>query len=195
MAISSAIRSTPLRRALLHTLAKNWWMLLLRGICAIVFGILAFVWPAMTLVTLILLYGAFAFVDGAFALIAAITGGAAAPRWWLALVGVFGIAAGLATWFWPGLTALVLLYFIAAWAVVTGVIQIVGAFQLRKEIDNEWLLIAAGVVSVLFGGLLFVHPGAGALTVLFIIGAYAILFGLLLVFLALRLRGHSRVAA
>ena len=112
MAISSAIRSTPLRRTLLHTLAKNWWMLLLRGICAIVFGILAFVWPAMTLVTLILLYGAFAFVDGAFALIAAITGGAAAPRWWLALVGVFGIAAGLATWFWPGLTALVLLYFI-----------------------------------------------------------------------------------
>ena len=195
MATSSAIGSTPLRRALLHTLAKNWWMLLLRGIFAILFGILAFVWPAMTLVTLILLYGAFAFVDGVFALVAALAGGAAAPRWWLALVRALGIAAGCATWFWPGLTALVLLYFIAAWAVITGVMQIVGAFQLRKEIDNEWLLIAAGAVSVLFGGLLFAQPGAGALAVLFIIGVYAILYGLLLVFFALRLRAHSRVAA
>jgi uncharacterized membrane protein HdeD (DUF308 family) len=187
--------NSPLRRVMLHALARNWWMLLLRGICAILFGILAFVWPAMTLVTLILLYGAFAFVDGVFALVAAIAGGAAAPRWWLALVGVLGIAAGLATWFWPGLTALVLLYFIAAWAIITGVMQIVGAIQLRKEIDNEWLLIAAGVLSVLFGGLLFVQPGAGALAVLLIIGAYAILYGVLLVFFAFRLRGHSRVAA
>lgn len=184
----------PFRRALLHTLAKNWWMLLLRGICAILFGILAFVWPAMTLVTLILLYGAFAFVDGIFALVAAITGGAPAPRWWLAIVGLLGIAAGLATWFWPGLTALVLLYFIAAWSIATGVMQIIGAIQLRKEIDNEWLLIAAGVISVLFGGLLIAQPGAGAVAVLFIIGIYAVLYGLLLVFLAMRLRKHSRVA-
>jgi|KBSMisStandDraft_5_1062788.scaffolds.fasta_scaffold21019_4 uncharacterized membrane protein HdeD (DUF308 family) len=195
MATTQAGHFPPLGRVLLRALAKNWWMLLLRGMCAILFGILAFVWPAMTLVTLILLYGAFAFVDGVFALVAAVTGGAAAPRWWLALVGVLGIAAGLATWFWPGLTALVLLYFIAAWAVITGVMQIVGAFQLRKEIDNEWLLIAAGAVSVLFGALLFAQPGAGALAVLFIIGVYAILYGVLLVFFALRLRGHSRVAA
>jgi len=184
-----------LRRALLRTLAKNWWMLLLRGICAILFGILAFVWPAMTLVTLILLYGAFAFVDGIFALVAAITGGAAAPRWWLAIVGLLGITAGLATWFWPGLTALVLLYFIAAWSIATGVMQIIGAIQLRKEIDNEWLLIAAGVISVLFGGLLIAQPGAGAVAVLFIIGIYAVLYGLLLVFLAMRLRKHSHLAA
>jgi uncharacterized membrane protein HdeD (DUF308 family) len=184
-----------LRPALVHALAKNWWMLLLRGICAILFGILAFVWPAMTLVTLILLYGAFAFVDGIFALIAAITGGAPAPRWWLAIVGLLGIAAGLATWFWPGLTALVLLYFIAGWSIAIGVMQIVGAIQLRKEIDNEWLLIAAGVVSVLFGGLLIAQPGAGAVAVLFIIGIYAVLYGLLLVFLAMRLRKHARVAA
>jgi len=183
-----------LRRALVHTLAKNWWMLLLRGICAILFGILAFVWPAMTLVTLILLYGAFAFVDGIFALVAAITGGAAAHRWWLAIVGLLGIAAGLATWFWPGLTALVLLYFIAAWSIATGVMQIVGAIQLRKEIDNEWLLIAAGAISVLFGGLLIAQPGAGAVAVLFIIGIYAVLYGLLLVFLAMRLRKHSHAA-
>lgn len=193
MATSTAVPLT--RTTLVRMLAKNWWMLLLRGICAILFGILAFVWPAMTLVTLILLYGAFAFVDGIFALIAAITGGAAAPRWWLAIVGLLGIAAGLATWFWPGLTALVLLYFIAAWSIATGVMQIVGAIQLRKEIDNEWLLIAAGVISVLFGGLLFARPGAGAIAVLFIIGVYALLYGLLLVFLALRLRTHARVAA
>jgi uncharacterized membrane protein HdeD (DUF308 family) len=193
MATTQPVNS-PLRRALLHTLAKNWWMLLLRGICAVAFGILAFVWPAMTLVTLILLYGAFAFVDGIFALVAAITGGAAAPRWWLAIVGLLGIGAGLATWFWPGLTALVLLYFIAAWSIATGVMQIVGAIQLRKEIDNEWLLIAAGVISVLFGGLLIAQPGAGAVAVLFIIGIYAVLYGLLMVFLAMRLRQHSRVA-
>ena len=195
MATTTQPANFPFRRALLHTLAKNWWMLLLRGICAILFGILAFVWPAMTLVTLILLYGAFAFVDGIFALVAAITGGAPAPRWWLAIVGVLGIAAGLATWFWPGLTALVLLYFIAAWSIATGVMQIVGAIQLRKEIDNEWLLIAAGVISVLFGGLLIAQPGAGAVAVLFIIGIYAVLYGLLLVFLAMRLRRHAHVAA
>ena len=102
---------------MVHALAKNWWMLLLRGIAAIIFGVLAFAWPGMTLLTLIMFYGAFALVDGVLAIIAAIAGGAPAPRWWLAVVGLLGIATGLIVFVMPGLTALVLLYFIAGWAI------------------------------------------------------------------------------
>jgi len=178
-------------RLLLHTLAKNWWLLLLRGICAIMFGILTFVWPGITLLTLVLLYGAYALVDGVLALAAAAMGGAPAPRWWLALVGLLGIAVGIMTFAWPGITALVLLLFIAGWAIATGVLQIVGAIRLRKEIDNEWLLIASGVVSVIFGLILVVQPGTGALALLYVIGIYATLYGILLVWLSLRLRGHA----
>ena len=105
--------------ALVHALAKNWWLLLLRGIAAIIFGLLAFAWPGLTLLTLILFYGAFALVDGVLAVIAAITGGAPGSRWWLAIVGLLGIAAGLVTFLTPGLTALVLLFFIAAWAIAS----------------------------------------------------------------------------
>jgi uncharacterized membrane protein HdeD (DUF308 family) len=133
---------------MLHALAKSWWLVLLRGIAAIVFGVLAFVWPGLTLLTLVLFYGAYALVDGAFALIAAFTGGAKpVPTWWLIVVGLAGIAAGLATFLWPGITALVLLVFIGAWAIVHGIFEIIGAIKLRKEIDNEWWLILAGALS------------------------------------------------
>ena len=152
---------------------------------------LAFAWPGVTLVTLVVLYGAFALADGVLAVAAAITGGSAAPRWWLAIVGLAGIAAGLLTFLWPGVTALVLLVFIAIWAIVTGVLQIVGAIQLRKEIDNEWLLIVGGVLSVLFGLAVLVRPGAGALALIFVIGAFAIAYGIILVAFAFRLRRHS----
>jgi uncharacterized membrane protein HdeD (DUF308 family) len=178
-------------RLMLHALAKNWWLLLLRGIAAIVFGVLTFVWPGITLLTLVLLYGAFALVDGVLAIAAAIMGGAPAPRWWLAIVGVLGIGAGILTFVWPGITALVLLLFIAGWAIATGVFQIIGAIRLRKEIDNEWLLVASGVLSVIFGLILAVQPRTGALALLFVIGAYAIIYGVMLVWFSLRLRGHS----
>jgi uncharacterized membrane protein HdeD (DUF308 family) len=175
---------------MVHALAKNWWLLLLRGIAAIVFGVLAFAWPGLTLLTLILFYGAFALVDGVLAIIAAVTGGAPAPRWWLAIVGLFGVAAGLLTFLMPGLSALVLLFFIAGWAIATGVLQIVGAIQLRKEIDNEWLLILGGVISVLFGIGMMLAPGAGALALVWVIGIYAVITGVVLVALALRLKKH-----
>jgi uncharacterized membrane protein HdeD (DUF308 family) len=191
---TEAIRPPGRQGVLLHALAKNWWLILLRGICAILFGVLAFAWPGVTLVTLVVLYGAFALVDGVLAVAAAITGGAAAPRWWLAIMGLAGIAAGLLTFLWPGVTALVLLVFIAIWAIVTGVLQIVGAIQLRKEIDNEWLLIAGGALSVLFGLAVLVRPGAGALALIFVIGAFAIAYGIILVAFAFRLRRHSHVA-
>jgi uncharacterized membrane protein HdeD (DUF308 family) len=177
---------------MLHALAKNWWLLLLRGICAIVFGVLAFVWPGLTLLTLVLLYGAFAFADGVISLAAAIAGGTTTTsRWWLAVVGLLGIAAGVVTFLWPGMTALVLKLFIAFWAIAIGVMQIIGAIQLRKEIDNEWLLIAGGALSIAFGVILLVQPAVGALALAFAIGAFAILYGSLLVSFALRLRNHS----
>jgi len=177
--------------AMVHALAKNWWMLLLRGIAAIIFGGLALAWPGITLVTLILFYGAFVLVDGVLAIVAAITGGAPAPRWWLAIVGLLGIAAGLLTFLMPGVTAIVLLYFIAGWAIATGAFQIIGAIRLRKEIDNEWLLILCGIISVLFGVAMMLSPGAGALALIWVIGTYAIVIGVLLVVLSFRLKKHA----
>ena len=176
---------------LLHALARNWWLILLRGVCAVIFGVLTFIWPGVTLLTLVLLYGAYALIDGAIAIWAAIVGGEPAPRWWLLIVGLLGIAAGLVTLLMPGVTALVLLFFIAFWAILTGVMQIVGAIRLRKEIDNEWMLAASGVLSVLFGVILIVQPGAGALGLIFVIGAYAVIYGVILIGLALRLHNHS----
>ena len=178
-------------RVMLHALARNWWLILLRGICGILFGVLTFVWPGISLVTLVLLYGAYAVVDGVLALIAAIKGGAPAPRWWLILVGVLGILAGLVAMAWPGMTAIVLVLFIAGWMIATGVMQIIGAIRLRKEIDNEWWLVAAGALSVLVGVIIAIAPGAGALGLLWVIGSYAIVFGAILVGLAFRLRRHS----
>jgi len=182
---------TGLGSAMVHALAKNWWLLLLRGVAAIIFGLLTFVWPGLTLLTLILFYGAFALIDGVLAIIAAITGGAPAPRWWLAIVGLLGIGAGLLTFLMPGLTALVLLYFIAGWAIATGLFQIVGAIKLRKEIDNEWLLILGGIISMLFGIAMMLAPGAGALALVWVIGAYSVVIGLIFVALAFRLKKHA----
>ena len=183
-------------RPLLHVLAKNWWLLLLRGIAAIVFGVLAFAWPGLTLVTLVLFYGAFALVDGVIALVAAFTGGAKpVPTWWLVVVGLLGIGAGIATFVMPGITAILLILFMGAWALVHGIFEIIGAIQLRKEIDNEWMLILSGVVSVLFGVIVLIAPGAGALGLIWAIAVYSIVFGISFVALAFRLRNHKHEAA
>lgn len=182
-------------RPMLHALAKNWWLLLLRGIASIVFGVLAFAWPGLTLVTLVLFYGAFALVDGVIALVAAFSGGAKpAPTWWLVVVGLLGIAAGIATFLMPGITALLLIIFMGAWALVHGIFEIVGAIQLRKEIDNEWMLILSGIVSVLFGLIVLIAPGAGALGLVWAIAAYSIVFGITFIALALRLKNHKHTA-
>ena len=180
-------------RPMLDALARNWWLILLRGVLAVLFGVLAFIWPGITLLTLIFLYAGFAFADGALSLIAAVRGGTPTPRWWLALVGVMGLGVGVLTIFYPQITGLVLLMFIAAWAVVTGVLQIYGAIKLRNEIEGEWWLVASGVLSVLFGVLLVIWPGAGALAMVLVIGSFAIIFGGLLIGFALRLRKHAAV--
>jgi uncharacterized membrane protein HdeD (DUF308 family) len=177
--------------SLLHALAKNWWLEVLRGVAAVIFGILAFVWPGLTLLTLVLFWGAYALVDGVLAIVAAIKGGNPMPRWWLAIVGLAGIVAGVLTFLVPGITALVLLIFIAVWAIVLGVMEIYGAIRLRKEIEGEWLLILNGALSVLFGLILLWRPGVGALAVVWIIGAYAIILGIIYIAFGVKLRKHQ----
>lgn len=192
MTMTAGFHHSPLQTPILHALARNWWLVLLRGLAAIAFGVLAFAWPGLTLLTLVLLYGAYALIDGVVALGTALTGGAERiATWWLILVGIAGIAAGILTFVWPGGAALVLTLFVGAWAIVHGVGEIMGAIQLRKEIDNEWLLILAGALSVLFGAFVMIAPAAGALSLVWMIGAYAILFGALLVGLSLRLRRYA----
>jgi len=175
---------------LLRSLAENWWLLMLRGIAAVAFGILAFIWPGITLLALTYLFAAYALMDGVFALGAAIFGhtGGMVPRWWLAVVGIIGILAGLIAFAWPGMTALLLLLLIASWAIVIGALEIVGAIRLRKEIEGEWWLIISGLLSIAFGVILFVQPGSGALALVWVIGIYAILAGGSLIGLAYRLK-------
>jgi len=189
-------RRSPFLGLALRELAENWWLLLLRGIAAIAFGLLAFSWPGLTLLTLVLMWGIYAIADGILALWAAIAskGGEMAPRWWLAVVGIAGILAGALAFVWPGMTALILLMFIASWAIVIGVLQIWGAIRLRKEIEGEWLLGLSGVLSVAFGVIMFAQPGAGALAVVWLIGWFAILAGCVYIGLAFQLKKHRRPA-
>jgi uncharacterized membrane protein HdeD (DUF308 family) len=170
-------------------LARNWWLVALRGAAAIVFGILAFATPGLTLAVLILLFGAYALVDGIANIIAVFRRHEAEQPWWALLVeGIVSVAAGVVAFVWPGLTAIALVYLIGAWAVITGVLEIVAAVRLREEIQGEAWLILSGALSVVFGLLVMFAPGAGALAVVFYIGAYAIVFGALLLGVAFRLR-------
>ncbi|HEX2031328.1 MAG TPA: DUF308 domain-containing protein [Actinomycetota bacterium] len=179
----------------MHTLARNWWALVLRGAAAILFGILAFVWPGLTVVALVILFGAFALVDGAFALVAAWRAAERRRPWWpMALEGVAGVALGILAFVWPGVTAFALLYLIAAWAIVTGIFEIAAAIRLRKEIRGEVFLGLMGLASVAFGVVVVLFPGAGAVAVVWAIAAYAVVFGVLLVALGIRLRGLARAA-
>ena len=172
-------------------LARHWWVFLIRGLVAIAFGLVAFFYPGITLVTLVLLYGAYALVDGVFAVVAAVRGKEGmGPRWWLALVGVLGIVAGLVTYLYPGLTTLVLLTVIGIWALLYGITEIIGAIRLRKEIDNEWLLMMHGALAVLFGLMVLFRPGAGALALVWLIASFAFASGVLLIALAFRLKSH-----
>ena len=176
-------------------LARNWWVLAIRGIAAILFGVGAFLWPDLTLAVLVLLFGAYTLVDGVFAVIAGIAARKEQQRWWMMILeGLAGIVVGILTFVIPGITALVLLYLIAAWSIVTGVLEIAAAIRLRKEIKGEWVLILAGIASVIFGVILILFPGAGALAVIWLIGSYALVFGVLMLVLAFRLRSRQGTA-
>ena len=170
-------------------LSRSWWLVLLRGLAAIAFGVLAWFQPGISLAAMVLLFGAYSMADGILGVWTAIAGRGDHEYWWVLLIqGLLGIGIGVLTFIAPALTALALLYYIAIWAIATGVLEIVEAIRLRKEIQGEWLLIVAGIASVLFGVLLIVHPGAGALTVIWLIAAYAFVFGVLLVVLAFKVR-------
>jgi uncharacterized membrane protein HdeD (DUF308 family) len=175
---------------ILDKVAKNWWALALRGVAAIIFGFLALIWPALTILTLVLLFGAYALVDGIFALTAGIASHKKNEFWWaMALAGVSGIILGLLTLLWPGATALVLLFLIAAWALVTGIFHIIAAIHLRRVIKGEWMVILGGIGSVIFGLILAIFPGAGALGLVWAIGIFSLCFGIWQIIFAFRLRG------
>jgi uncharacterized membrane protein HdeD (DUF308 family) len=176
-------------RPMLH----NWWAVVLRGAVAILFSIVLFTRPAISLAMLVLLFGAYAFADGALSLISAFRRKVHdTPRWYLVLEGILGIAAGLLTFFWPAISLLVLLYVIAARAIVSGVLEIVAAVRLRRMITNELFLGLAGLASLAFGVLLLFSPAVGALALVFWLGAYALVFGVALVLLGLRLKALGK---
>lgn len=178
-----------MRRLLNHT----WWMLSLRGLFALIFGVLALIWPSLALTTLVLLFGAYMLLDGALATWAAFTSRQEYDRWWMVLIeGLAGIIAGVVALIWPGLTAFALLFLVAAWAIITGVMEIIAAIQLRKEIEGEWLMGLSGAISILFGALLFIWPGTGLLSLVWLIALYAILFGSMLIVLAFRVRNTDQ---
>src|SRR5215208_3677117 len=172
-----------------RSLSQNWWLVVLRGVLAILFGILAFVWPGVTWLTLIVMFGVYAIVDGIIAIVSGLSRSQETPRWWTFLIeGLLGIGAGIVALVWPEVTSLVLIYLIAGWAIITGILEIAAAIRLRNEISNEWLLGLGGLVSIGLGILLFLQPAAGGLAIIWTIAAYALIFGVLLVILGFRLR-------
>ena len=175
----------------LPMLAGNWWALLLRGIAAVLFGLAALFWPGLTLFVLIVFFGAYALVDGILAIVAGIRG-SLGSRWLLLAEGVLGVLAGLVAFFWPGMTALVLLFVISAWAIFTGLLKIIMAIAFRREVENAWLMGLSGALSILFGVILAVLPGAGLLSLVWLVGIYALIFGVALIVVGFRARGHGQ---
>jgi uncharacterized membrane protein HdeD (DUF308 family) len=173
---------------------NRWWVFVLRGILAILFGLAVFLVPGLALLTFVLLFGVYALAAGIFEIAAAFdkTETRSQPRWALLLIGIVSIAAGIITFVTPRLTALSLLYLIAAWAIVTGVLDIVAAIRLRKVIEREWLYVLSGVLSVVFGVAVMAFPGAGALTMALWIGAWSVASGVLLFARGLNPRARTR---
>jgi uncharacterized membrane protein HdeD (DUF308 family) len=175
----------------------HWWALALRGVVAVLFAILTFVLPGLTLAALVLLFGIYALIDGIFALISAVRAAHGHGRWGAFLLeGIVGVLAGLVTLAAPALTLTFLIYVVAAWAVITGVLEIAAAIRLRRHVPGEWLLILTGIVSIVFGAIVFAAPTVGAIAIAFWLGVYALIFGVLLLTLAFRLKSlHGSTVA
>lgn len=171
------------------TLTTNWWAMSLRGVAALLFGSITLSWPGMTLLVLIAFFGWYTVIDGIFAIVAGIRG-EGGRRWLLLAEGALGVLVGLVIFFYPGITAVILLYVIAAWAIFTGILRVVLAISLRSEIENEWLFVSGGVLSVLFGVILAVWPKGALLTLVWLIGIYLLIVGIVLIYLGFRVRGQ-----
>jgi uncharacterized membrane protein HdeD (DUF308 family) len=176
-------------------LARMWWAMALRGMLAIIFGILAFMWPGAFWLAVVITFAAYAFVDGVFAIVAAVRGTTTAPRWALVLYGVVGIATAAVAIAWPAITELVLLWVIAGWALVTGALTVAAAVQFRKEIRGEWLLGLSGLLSIILGIGLALLPGPGLVVIAWWVGANAIALGIVQLVLGFRLRNLAREPA
>ena len=170
-------------------LLRQWWVYVLRGIVAIAFGLVALIWPGLTLGILVFLFGIYALVEGALAAAAAISNRDVQGWWVLLFEGFVGIGAGFFAFLWPGITAIILLIIIALWAIVTGVLEVVAAIQLRRILTGEWVLGLIGLLSILIGVILIASPASGALAVVWVIGAYAVMFGVLLTYLGFKVKG------
>jgi uncharacterized membrane protein HdeD (DUF308 family) len=170
---------------MLDALTQKWWAVALRGIVAIVFGIVALASPGATLVSLAVVFGAYAFIDGVFAIIAAFGVGGREAAWY-ALDGILGIAVGIATFVFPGVASGALVYLIGLWAILTGVFEVIAGFEL--PITRDWLLVIAGIASIVFGVLVFVYPVTGALAIMWLVGVYALVYGGSMLAFGIRLR-------
>jgi uncharacterized membrane protein HdeD (DUF308 family) len=176
---------------MVETLMRNWWALALRGVAALIFGALAFVWPGITLTVLVWIFAAYMLADGLFAVIAGLRAAQHHERWWpLAVEGVLDLAAGAVAFLWPGIAVLTFIYIAAIWAILSGVALLAAAFRLRAH--GEGMLVFAGLVSLVWGVVVVFWPIAGELALAWWIGAYAVIFGLLMLTLALRLRRRWR---
>jgi uncharacterized membrane protein HdeD (DUF308 family) len=176
---------------MMPTVSGNWWALAVRGGAAVLIGLAALVWPGLTLAVLIILYGAYAVVDGGFAIVAGLRGTGGTRRWLLLAEGVLGLLAGLVALFWPGLAGVVALYVFSFWAIFGGLLRILGAILLRREIENEWTMALGGALWVFLGIVLAVLPGAGLLALAWVIGVLTLAMGVTLIIQAFRLRGQS----
>jgi uncharacterized membrane protein HdeD (DUF308 family) len=185
------------RRAMLNLLARNWWSVGIRGVAAIALGIVALVSPNIALLSLVYVFGAYALVDGVFAIISAVRGDPATRGhgFYVAVIGIAGIIAGIGSFVLPEITALTLLYIVAIWAIITGAFAILAAYRLRKEIEGELFMAIGGIASIAFGILAIVFPGSGLLSIIWLLGVYAIIFGVSLLALAWRLRSLQGAAA
>lgn len=177
---------------MLPLFTRAWWSLALRGLVAVLFGLVALFMPSATLAALVLLFGVFALLDGALAIGALIAGVTVSPWWALLVGGLLSIAAGVVTLAWPGITAVALLYLVAFWALARGVFHVAAAFQWRKELSGEWLLALDGVIAIVFGVVLLLQPGAGMLALMWLLGVFSIVAGLTLIVVGFRLRSIGK---
>ena len=172
---------------MLEVMSRHWGAIALRGVLAILFGVVAFVWPGPTVAVLVILLGAFALLEGITNIVIGVRG----REGFEIFEGVVSAIVGLIFLFRPGIGALTVIYFVAAWAIITGITRVVAAIQLRRVLRNEWLLVLAGLASVLFGVIVAVFPGAGIVALIWFVAAWAIVIGVLLVALAIELRGMA----